>query len=91
MVAAALSALRVIRSYGGAGIPDAQVSLILRGEVIALLAVFVAVISWRFAVWIAVTGRRALLVLGVFTGIEAAAIVLGFALFRRSLGLLRTE
>jgi hypothetical protein len=243
VVAAALSALRAMRSYGGAGIPDAQVSLILRGNIIALLAVFVAAISdliamlrhpdawlqmpvgrdlglglsiialaaggaavllarraggallvaapargpsaaaitvagaamlwlypeawrrggvgailtamfgmallfaetwalsrvlvpgapgesedllddlhapdrvvrwlrahpWRFALWIAVAGglalallealgeglpasaRRALLVLGVFTGIEATAIVLGFALFRRRLALLRVE
>lgn len=37
------------------------------------------------------SARRALLVLGVFTGIEGLGIVLGFALFRRQLGLLRTE
>jgi hypothetical protein len=243
VVAAALSVLRAMQRHGGAGIPDARASLVLRGSVIALLAVFVAVISdlvamlrhpdawlripvgrtlglglgiialaaggaavllarraggalraaapargpsaaaitvagaatlwlypeawrrgvvgailtamfgmallftqtwalsralvpgapgesedllddlhapkrvarwlrahpWRFALWIGVAGglalallealgeglpasaRRALLVLGVFTGIEAAAIVLGFALFRRQLRLLRED
>jgi hypothetical protein len=37
------------------------------------------------------TARRALLVFGVFTGIETAGIVLGYALFWRLLGLVRVE
>jgi hypothetical protein len=37
------------------------------------------------------SARRALLVLSVFTAIESAGILLGYALFRRRLGLVRTE
>ncbi len=41
LAAAASSLLRALRRYGGAGIPAAQAALVLRGSIVALLAVFV--------------------------------------------------
>jgi hypothetical protein len=43
LAAAALSLLRALRGYDGAGIPVAAAALILRGSVVALLAVFVTI------------------------------------------------
>ncbi len=41
LAAAAASLLRALRRYGGAGIPPAQAALVLRGSIVALLAVFI--------------------------------------------------
>jgi hypothetical protein len=58
---------------------------------IAAAGGFALALSEVFGEGLAGTTRRALLVLGVFTGIEAAGVVLGYALFWRLLGLRRAE
>lgn len=57
----------------------------------ALMGGFAVALNEVLGEGLAGTVRRALLVFGVLSGIEATGIVLGYALFRRLLGLRRAE